>query len=422
MNSLTTTTSSSGVEILIVDDTNYNIKLLTNILTEHSYIAHGANNGSEALEIALTREPSLILLDINMPGMSGYEVCERLKANPISKPIPVIFISALGEVWDKVRAFDVGGVDYITKPFQEEEILARVANHLTLRQLQLELEQANADLESKVQQRTIELARTVIALENEIRERQREEQQRISLEQQLHEAQKMEALGRMAGGVAHDINNIFSIISGFTSLIQLENKDNERLLQRLTQIQQANKRATNLTRELVSFSRNQQLIPQSINLNQMLQSMENQFSPLLKPNQSLQLRLAPELGNVKLDMVAFERVIINLVVNACDAMTNGGMITISTDNLEWDSARAGCNPRLKSGSYVRLSVADTGTGMDKETINRIFEPYFTTKDPDKGTGLGLATVHGIITQSNGAIEVDSELGRGTTFHLFLPRI
>lgn len=241
------------------------------------------------------------------------------------------------------------------------------------------------------------------------------------LEEQFRQSQKMEAVGRLAGGVAHDFNNLLTVINGYSQLVfnRLPADDPNRL--RLAEIQKAGERAANLTRQLLSFSRKQMLQPRVVNLNTLLTELLKLLQRLIGEDIELALAPADDLGWTKIDPGQFEQAIVNLAVNARDAMPYGGHLTIATQNTELDAAYAERYPEVQTGAYVCVTVSDTGLGMAEVTKARIFEPFFTTKDVGKGTGLGLAMVYGFVKQSGGHIDVFSELGSGTTFNLYLPR-
>jgi PAS domain S-box-containing protein len=254
----------------------------------------------------------------------------------------------------------------------------------------------------------------VQSIARDIRERQR-------LEFQLLQAQKMEAIGRLAGGVAHDFNNLLTVITGYTQWILDELPPDHRLRQAATETLLAADRASALTNQLLAFSRSQVYQPEPVDLNMIVARLDRMLRRIIGEDIELTVSMAPRLGRVRADAGQLEQVLLNLVVNARDAMPAGGRLLVETadvDVRESDVAEAGCPP----GQYVMILVADTGCGMDAKTKERIFEPFFTTKEKGKGTGLGLATVYGILSQNNGYVTVESEPGQGSVFRVYLPRL
>ena len=240
-------------------------------------------------------------------------------------------------------------------------------------------------------------------------------------EEHLRVAQRMESIGRLAGGIAHDFNNMLAIIINYAELGLQDLNDPDSLQSSLTEIRTAGSRAAALTRQLLAFSRKQVLQPQVLDLNKIVSGMEAMLRRLLGEDVSLEVALAMGLGKVMADPGQIEQVVMNLAVNARDAMPSGGRLTIETADAACDQACADQHPEIASGPHVRLSVTDTGCGIDERTRARLFEPFFTTKEVGKGTGLGLATAYGIVQQSGGVIQVHSEPGKGTTFTVLLPR-
>ena len=241
------------------------------------------------------------------------------------------------------------------------------------------------------------------------------------LERQLRTAQKMEAIGRLSGGIAHDFNNHLGVIIGYSRVLKRQLGGNNPLTEHALEIEKAGQRAASLTKQLLAFSRQQVLTPAVLSLNTLASEMDRMLPRLLGEDIEVSLELDPELGNVKADQGQIEQVIMNLAVNARDSMPEGGKLKIQTANVVLDQIYTRNHPGSKAGDYVMLAVTDTGTGMDAGTLTHMFEPFFTTKERGKGTGLGLATVYGIVKQSNGYIWVESALGKGSAFQIYLPR-
>jgi two-component system cell cycle sensor histidine kinase/response regulator CckA len=250
----------------------------------------------------------------------------------------------------------------------------------------------------------------------------RRQQRQDALEEQLRLSQKLEAVGLLAGGIAHDFNNLLVGILGYSELVLGELDLDDPRRSHIEEVTKAGRRAAALIRQLLAFSRKQRLTPTVVNLNLVVADIEKMLRRVIREDIDLITALDPKLGKVKADVGQMEQVIMNLAVNARDAMPEGGKLVIGTKNADLDGAYVRRYPPMVAGSYVMLSVTDTGVGMDPETRSRIFEPFFSTKEKDKGTGLGLATVYGIVKQSGGYIWVSSEPGQGTTFRIYLPRI
>ncbi len=260
-----------------------------------------------------------------------------------------------------------------------------------------------------------------LAIQRDISERVKAKEAHGKLEQQLRQAQKMEAVGQLAGGVAHDFNNILSIILSYASLATAGLAPGDPLREDIQEIEKAGRRAVEVTGQLLAFSRRQVLQPRVVDINDSLAKMEKMLRRLLGEDVELETVAATPLWPVKVDPGSMEQILMNLAVNARDAMPRGGKLRIETGNVELDAAFALAHPGSHPGPHVLLSVTDTGSGMDRQTLAHIFEPFFTTKEVGKGTGLGLSTVLGIVQQSGGSIGVESEPGVGTTFEIYFPR-
>jgi two-component system, cell cycle sensor histidine kinase and response regulator CckA len=327
-------------------------------------------------------KPDMVLADYTVPGFGGMAALEILQAE--APAIPLIIVTGSLDEETAAECIKSGAADYVLK------------NNLI--RLGPAVRAALALAESKARART--------------------------LEAQLLLSQKMEAIGRLAGGIAHDFNNILTAIGGYTDLLLADLPADDHRRRDAEEIHQAAQRAAALTQQLLAFSRHQVLQPRVINLNALVPGIENMLRRLIGEDVLLTTVLDPQLGNVRADPGKLEQVIVNLAINARDAMPppDGGRLTIETRNVELDDSYAAEHPSVKPGRYVMLAVTDTGVGMDEETKTRIFEPFFTTKVRGKGTGLGLATAYGIVQQTGGHIWPYSERGRGTTMRVYLPRV
>jgi PAS domain S-box-containing protein len=272
------------------------------------------------------------------------------------------------------------------------------------------------DIEAVATSRTDEDGRITVILNV------RDLTERKSLEAQLNQAQKMEAIGRLAGGVAHDFNNLTTAILGYSELMLRQLGAGDPLRRHVAEVTRAAERAASLTRQLLAFSRKQLLQPKVLEVAEVLEHSRGLLERLIGEDIELVTRTEPGVGRVRADPVQLEQVLLNLVVNARDAMPRGGRLVLEASNADLDDEYAHEHVTVRPGRYVMIAVSDTGVGMDKETQERIFEPFFTTKEKGKGTGLGLSTVYGIVQQSGGYVWVYSEVGRGTTFKLYLPRV
>jgi len=382
------------MSILIVDDSQHSLLLLMDFLKAAGYteLIAVASAGEAFQHLGMddqrgTAEVELVLMDITMPEMDGVEACRRIKASPQLQDVPIIVVTVHDEVKYLEDAFAAGAMDYITKPVNKLEMLARV--------------------------------RSALSLKREVDSRKRAH---LELERQFLHAQKMGSLGRLASGVAHDLNNLLTPIMGYAQLGVMELPPGNSLRTNLEEVQKAAERASTLTHQLLALSRRQVIGPKVIDPNHLIANMSRMLQRVIGEDVELVTLLAPDLGQIKVDPGQMEQVLMNLAVNARDAMPNGGKLTIETGNVTIDQDCQSRGVVVAPGEHVGLTISDTGTGMTEEVRARIFEPFFTTKEEGKGTGLGLATCYSIITQSSGHLQVCSELGIGTTFKIYLPRV
>ena len=504
--------------ILIVDDEENDRQLLQVLLAAEGFIVDAAGSGAEALAIIAREPPDLILLDVRMPDMDGYQVAETIKSNRALVPIPIVMVTVEDDRDTMMRALALGVEDFLVKPVHRDELYMRVRNLLRLkaygdhqgRYSQLLEREASARtaalIASEQRYRALfESARDAIAVltrEGVVREMNqrwedivgvsreqlrgrhirdfaapgqetanvesyermiasngavsaplriatadgsslvmefshaiievageslvlaigRDVTEHRQLEEQLRQAQKLEVIGQLAGGVAHDFNNILTAILGFCDLLLMELGPNDAGRTDVFEIKTAGERAAGLTQQLLAFSRKQILQPSVLDINDAIKGMELMLRRLIPAHIDLVVSLQGEIGAIKIDPTQLEQIVINLVVNAADAMPRGGKLTVETSNVHLDEHYRRRHLPVTPGDHVMLAVSDTGVGMDDVTSRRVFEPFFTTKELGKGTGLGLATVYGIVKQSGGDIWVYSEPGHGSAFKIYLPAV
>jgi two-component system cell cycle sensor histidine kinase/response regulator CckA len=327
------------------------------------------------------------------------------------------FLRMLGRRWEEVVGFTANELNVWAFPEDRDKMVLALDRDGRLNALETVFNsKTGGERKVRLSAERIQLngVPCVLAITSDVTEAKR-------LEDQFRQAQKMEAVGRLAGGVAHDFNNMLSVILGFCDLAQYRTNQ-EGTERELNHIKRAAQRAATLTRQLLAFSRQQLLLPRVVNLNDVVHDITPMLLRVLAKDVSLTFVPVPSLGSVRVDLGQMEQVLMNLVVNASDAMPHGGKLFIETANTELDQAYSKTHPAVEPGHYVALSVSDTGCGMDPKTLSRIFEPFYTTKPVGEGTGLGLSMVDGVIHQSGGHICVYSEPDRGTTFTVYLPRI
>jgi signal transduction histidine kinase len=367
------------------DDAALVLRELAKILPQAA--VHWTKNREEFVQALAGPAPELVLSDYQLAAFDGLTALALVR--DVLPDVPFILISGTTGEETVVDALKCGATDYVLKNHLErlEIVLARALHESRERANRLRAEAALAESQSRLQQ-----------------------------------SQKMEAMGRLSGGVAHDFNNILTAITGYTELALANPSLDAGLRADINEILSAAFRATALTRQLLAFSRKQIFAPKILDLNRTLADLDRLLQRVIREDIKMSVVPASDLLRVHADADQIGQVIMNLVVNARDAMPQGGRLILSTANVEFDEAAVRTRGDIPPGRFVRISVEDTGTGMDAETLSHIFEPFFTTKCKDQGTGLGLATVYGIVKQSNGFLEVDSRVGEGTIFHVHLPAV
>jgi len=492
--------------ILIIDDDENAIKLLKVMLKSENYNLISALRGEEGLKIVADTLPDLILLDVLMPEMDGFEVCRRLKQEQKTRIIPVVMITALKEKEYCLKALEEGADDFLSKPVDKTELLARIKSLLRIRTYHNALQESEEryrNILDNIQEsyfemnlagdftffndslieiigyprdelmgmnnreytseetakemhtifnqvyrtgepaeindyeilikggetRTLELSTLLMkdqddrpvgfrGIARDVTERLKAEKERKQLEAQLQQAQKMETIGTLAGGIAHDFNNLLQGIQGRASLMLMDTASSHPHFEHLNGIVDYVEGGANLTRQLLGFARSGKYEVKTTDLNELIKNQNKMFGRT-KKEITIRGKYEENLWSTEVDRSQIEQVLMNLYVNAVQAMSGGGDLYVHTENIIIDENYI--KPfMIKPGKYIKTSVTDTGVGMDKETQQRIFDPFFTTKEMGRGTGLGLASVYGIVKNHDGFINVYSEKGEGTTFNFYLP--
>jgi signal transduction histidine kinase len=423
------------VNILLVDDQQ--AKLLSHevVLAEMGENLLKASSAREAFECLLKNEVALILIDVCMPDLDGFELATMIREHPRFQNTAIIFVSAVMMAHlDQLRGYKLGGVDYVPVPVVPELLRAKVRVFVDLYRKTRQLEQFNADLERRVEERTAELRKFNEELELRIEERTRERELALA---QLFEAQKMDTIGRLTGGVAHDFNNLLMAVLGSLSLLEKKLPEDPQIRRLLQNAIQGADRGKALTQRLLAFSRKQELKPQAVDFTQLVNGMEELLKRAVGHGITFSSEFPGDLPPVLVDANQLELALLNVALNARDAMPDGGSVKITAQadrvpSLNSANGRSGNgsakaqgpgadSPSLPPGEYIRITIVDTGVGMDQVTLAKATEPFFTTKGPGKGTGLGLSMVQGLALQSGGLLRIHSEPNAGTVVELWLPK-
>jgi signal transduction histidine kinase len=405
--------ANEPVNILLVDDQPAKLLSYEVILRDLGENLIKAASGREALEHILKNDIAVVLIDVVMPDLNGFELASMIRDHPRFHTLSIIFVSAVSVTeLDRLKGYQHGAVDYISVPVVPDLLRAKVKVFAELYRKTRQLERLNAELERRVEERTAALAEANLKLEQRVEERTREREAALA---QVHEMQKMESLGQLTGGLAHDFNNLLMGVIGSLDYLAKQPLSDPKAKQFLMAARESAERGAALTKRLLAFARRQELRPEAVDVQRLTESMAEMLQRSLGPTIQIDMSFDPDLALISVDPNQLELAILNLALNARDAMPEGGRLRISAQ-------RAGATslPSLSPGDYVCLAVTDTGVGMDEATLKRCSEPFFTTKEVGRGTGLGLSTVHGLAVQSGGGMRIASKPGVGTTVELWLP--
>ncbi|MGH6968831.1 MAG: response regulator, partial [Stellaceae bacterium] len=377
------------VNILLVDDQPAKLLSYETILQDMNENLLKATSATEALQYLLKQDVAVILVDVCMPELDGFELAAMIRGHPRFQATAIIFISAIAMTdLDRVKGYERGAVDYVPVPVVPELLRAKVRVFVELYRKTRQLEMLNTELEKRVAARTAELEQTNAALEQRVEERTREREMAIA---QVHQMQKLESLGQLTGGLAHDFNNLLMAILGNLDILRKSASANPEMGRFVDSAIQAAERGANLTRRMLIFARRQELRPETVDVPRLVEGMADMLQHSIGPTIEIAMDFADGLPAICVDPNQLELALLNLSLNGRDAMPQGGQITVTARR---EAIKTAAVQGLPGGDYVRIAVTDTGMGMDEATLARAAEPFFTTKEVGKGTGLGLSIVYG----------------------------
>jgi signal transduction histidine kinase len=408
-------TDQEKVDILLVDDQPAKLLSYEAILDQLGERLIKAGSAREALEQLLKGDVAVILIDVCMPELDGFQLATMIREHPRFQRTAIIFVSAIQVTdLDLLRGYQLGAVDYVPVPVIPDLLRAKVKVFAELYRKTRQLERLNAELELRVAERTAELATANAELEERVEQRTREREEALA---QVHEMQKLESLGQLTGGVAHDFNNLLMAVLGNLELAKKHLPDDRRVLRLIDGAIQGAERGAALTKRMLAFARRQQLRPEAVQIEALVDSMIEMLRRSIGPKIQIATDFEEGLAPIRVDPNQLELALLNLAVNARDAMPLGGELKIIGHRRRIGPDEVA---GLKPGEYVCIGVKDSGCGMDEATLRRATEPFFTTKGPGHGTGLGLSMVDGLVAQSGGVMRIDSRPAIGTTVELCLP--
>jgi CheY-like chemotaxis protein len=398
------------------------------MLESSGYKVQEAADGRQALETARLHKPDLIISDALMPVMDGFQFCRKVKGDKDLNHIPFIFYTATyTEEKDQELALKMGADKFIRKPVEPDEFIKIVQGVIgDIEKGEVNPGKAALGHEKEVfklyNERLVKkLEQKMLAVEKEITERERAEEERKKLETQLHQAHKMEAIGTLAGGIAHDFNNVLYSIIGYTELTMDDVPEGSLAQKNLKEVLKGAMRAKDMVRQILAFSRKDDIQKKPVKIQPVVKEALKLLRSSIPATIEIRQSIDEDCGPVLAASTQIHQVVMNLATNAYQAMREkGGLLELTLMEEEIGSDDSG--PDLYPGTYLKLSVSDTGHGMNSVVMKKIFDPYFSTKGPGEGTGMGLAVVHGIVKSHGGDITVFSKLGEGTTFHVYLPLI